>query len=389
MDWRHGLRAVFACISLAGAGSAGAEPGVFADRIIFGQVAALEGPAAALGTGMRDGILAAFAEANGAGGIEGRTLELVSENDGYEPRAAIQATKRLVAGELTFALVGAVGTQTAAAAKPIAELNGVPFIGALSGADLLRTPFQRNVVNLRASYLQETELLVAHLTKDLGLDRVAILFQDDSFGRAGYEAALQALAKRGLQFVAEGSFERNTTAVRAALLAIRRGNPQAVIMIAPYPAAAEFVRLSRRLKFTPLLLAVSSVGADALAAELGTEGDGIVVTEVMPLPDDTASPLVARYRAALEKAVPGAKPGFASLEGYLVGRFVVEILKTLGPEPTQKAFLDAVFRTKDLDIDGLRIGFGADDNQGMDKVTLTAIQNGRLRSIDNLQEVAR
>lgn len=389
MGWRHGLRSAFAFGLSMCAAAAAAEPGVFLDRIMFGQVAALEGPAAALGKGMRDGILAAFAEVNKAGGVEDRKLDLSSENDDYEPRATIRATKRLVAGEQNFALLGAVGTQTAIAAKPVAEINGVPFVGAMSGADALRIPFQRNVVNLRASYQQEAELMVDHLTKDLGINRIAILFQDDSYGRAGYEAALQALAKHGLQFVAEGSFERNTDAVRAALLAIRRGNPQAVIMVGPYAPVADFVRLARRLKFDPVLLAFSSVGADTLSASLGMDGDGIVVTEVMPLPDDTTSPLVARYQAALKAAVPAAKPSYASLEGYLVGRFVIEILKTLGPEPTQKAFLDAVFKTKDLDIDGLHVRFGADDNQGLDTVFLTAIQNGRVRAIENLQEVAR
>lgn len=389
MARRHGLRTAIACSVLLFAGVASAEPGVFLDRIMFGQVAALEGPASALGKGMRDGLLAAFAEANKAGGVEERKLELVSEDDGYEPRTAIRATKRLVAGEQNFALIGAVGAHTAAAAKPVAELNGVPFIGAMSGADSLRVPFQRNVVNLRASYQQEAEVLVDRLAKDLGINRIAILFQDDSFGRAGYEAALQALAKHGLQFVAEGSFERNTDAVRAALLAIRRGNPQAVIMVGPYAPIADFVRLAHRLNFKPVLLALSSVGADALAATLGPDGDGIVVTEVMPSPDDASSPLVARYQAALKAALPTAKPSYASLEGYLVGRFVIEVLKTLGPEPTQKAFLDAVFKTKDLDIDGVRVSFGADDNQGLDTVFLTAIQNGRVRPIDNLQEVAR
>jgi branched-chain amino acid transport system substrate-binding protein len=148
--------------------SALAEEGVTKDRIVFGQVAALEGPAQALGQGMRQGVLAAFAEANRAGGIAGRQLELKSADDSYEPQKMIEAMKKMLGEENVFAIIGSVGTPTANAGQPIATEAKVPFIGAFTGAEFLRNPHKRYVVNVRSSYFQETEAWIEHLTKDLG-----------------------------------------------------------------------------------------------------------------------------------------------------------------------------------------------------------------------------
>ena len=304
------------------------------------------------------------------------------------PRHLSRLTKKLSADGIC-ALSGPVGTPTSAAAKPIAEGAGVPFIGPFTGAELLRTPFQRNVVNVRGSYFQETELMVERLTADLGLTRIAILFQDDAFGRAGYEGTVRALAKRGMQLAAEATFERNTTAVRAGLLALRRADPQAVITIGPYQPIAEFVRLARRVKLEAVLLTVSFVGADALASDLGADGEGVVITQVVPFPRDESVPVVRRYAAALSRAAPGAKPGFVSLEGYIAGRLAVEALRRAGAAPPRAAFLDAIYAAP-FDIDGLPLAFGPGDNQGSESIFLTAIRGaGEIRPVGNLRELAR
>jgi ABC-type branched-subunit amino acid transport system substrate-binding protein len=215
-----------------------AESGVFGDRIVFGQSAAFTGPAAALGLGMREGILAAFNEANTAGGLHGRRLELVARDDGYEPERAIASTNHLINEDHVFALIGEVGTPTSRAAQPIATAARVPFIGPFTGAAFLRNPSLNNVINVRASYDQETEAWINHLTSDLGITRVALLYQDDSFGLAGRSGIVKALDKRGMKLVGEGTYMRNTTAVKTALLAIRKAKPQAVGMVGTYQACA-------------------------------------------------------------------------------------------------------------------------------------------------------
>jgi branched-chain amino acid transport system substrate-binding protein len=350
-----------------------AENGVFVDKIVFGQVAALEGPAQALGQGMREGILAAFDEVNRVGGINGRKLELNSLDDGYEPEKTIEATKKLIRDEKVFALVGAVGTPTSKAGQPIATDAKVPFIGPFTGAEFLRNPYNRYVVNVRGSYFEETEAWVEHLTKDLGISKIAILYQDDAFGLAGLEGVNIALSKRHMSLVSSGSFKRNTTAIKSALLDIMKGQPQAVVTVGPYKPIAEFVRIAHQQKFDPIIVAISFVGSDALARELGGNGAGVVISQVVPFPWDSSIPVVSTYHAALQALKSDSRPGFVSLEGYIVGRLVVETLKRMPEEPSREAFLDVIAKGG-FDFGGVRLNYTPNRNQGMGEVFLTVLQ---------------
>jgi ABC-type branched-subunit amino acid transport system substrate-binding protein len=366
---------------------ASAEDGVFADKIVFGQAAALDGPAAALGQGMKQGLEAAFAEVNKAGGVKGRKLELKSVDDGYEPTKSIEAVKKLLEEEKVFAIAGSVGTPTAAAVQPIATAAGAPFIGPFTGAEFLRNPYKPLVVNIRASYFQETEAMVERLTKDLGATKIAIMYQDDAFGQAGLAGVKRALEKRHMQLAAEGTFERNTTAVKGALLAIRKGEPDAVIMVAPYKPAAEFIKLAKQVKLAATFVNISFVGSDALAKELGPAGAGVVVTQVVPFPKDAGIPVVGQYHAALKASAPEAQPGFVSLEGYLVGRTIVAMLEKIDGAPSRQAFVDAVRKSSAVDLGGFKLAFGESNNQGSNQVFLTVIQaDGSFKPLDRLEK---
>jgi branched-chain amino acid transport system substrate-binding protein len=362
-----------------------ADPGVFDDRIVFGQSAAFEGPAAALGRGMREGIVAAFTEANAAGGANGRKLELVYRDDGYEPQRAIENTNRLIKEDQVFALVGEVGTPTSKAAQPIATEAQVPFIGPFTGAGFLRNPALINVINVRASYDQETEAWIEHLTTGLGISRIALFYQDDSFGLAGRSGVIAAMEKRSMKLVAEGTYMRNTIAVKTALLAIRKAKPQAVGMVGTYKACAEFIRLARRIGLDALFVNISFVGSNALAKELGTEGQGVVISQVVPFPEDASIPLVARYQQALKAVEQEAEFGFVSLEGYMVGRLVVEALGRVGQSVTRGGLLVAIKETGPFDLGGLSLSYGPDNNQGMDRVFMTKIQaDGSIKPVIRL-----
>jgi len=361
-----------------------AEDGVFKDRIVFGQVAALNGPAQALGQGMREGILASFEEANRAGGVNGRKLELKSIDDSYEPEKTIVATNKAIKEDKVFALVGAVGTPTSKAGQPIATAAKVPFIGPFTGAEFLRNPFNRYVVNIRSSYFQETESWIEHLTNDLGITRIAILYQDDAFGLAGLSGVKKAMAKRDMSLVAEGTFKRNTTAIKSALLEIMKGQPQAVVTVGPYKPIAEFIKLARQLKVDAAFVAISFVGSDSLAHELGNQGAGVIVSQVVPFPGDRSLPVVGSYQAALAAINPNAKPGFVSLEGYLVGQLVVEALKRLSGEPTREAFLNAV-EGSPFDLGGVKLIFSSTQNQGSNQVYFTVLQaDGSFKPVTKL-----
>ncbi len=372
---------------VASGAPARAEDGVSADRIVFGQAAALDGPTAALGQGMKAGIEAAFAEANKAGGVKGRKLELKSVDDGYEPTKSIEAVNKLLGEDKVFAIAGAVGTPTAMATQPLADKAGAPFIGAFTGTEALRAPYKPSVVNVRASYFEETETMVERLTKDLGASRIAIMYQDDAYGQAGLAGVKKALDKRNMSLAAEGTYERNTTAVKGALLAVKKGEPDAVIMIAAYKPAAEFIKLARQIKLNATFVNISFVGSDALAKELGSAGAGTVVTQVVPFPNDAAIPVVARYQQALKASAPGEQPGFVSLEGYLVGRAIVAALEKVDGEPTRKGFIAAVQKSGGFDLGGFRLSYSDSSNRGSDQVYLTVIQtDGSFKPVTHLEK---
>lgn len=369
-------------------GAALAEDGVSDGKIVFGQVAALSGPAQDLGQGMREGILAVFEEANRQGGIAGRKLELESLDDGYEPEKTVGATKRVIEQDKVFAIIGAVGTPTSKAGQPIATAAKVPFIGPFTGAEFLRNPYNRYVVNIRASYFQETEAWIEHLTKDLGISKIAILYQDDAFGLAGLEGVQRALAKRNMALVASGSFKRNTTAVKSALLDIMKGEPQAVVTVAPYKPVAAFVRTAHLINFNPLFVAISFVGSNSLAKELGSDGAGVIISQVVPSPWDASLSVVATYQKAIAATDANAKPGFVSLEGYLAGRLAVEGLKRISGAPTRDKLLDAIAASP-IDLGGLVLSYGAARNQGSDQVFFTILQSdGSFKPVVRLVRMA-
>jgi ABC-type branched-subunit amino acid transport system substrate-binding protein len=366
---------------------ASAENGVSADKIVFGQAAALDGAASALGQGMKIGLEAAFAEINKAGGVKGRKLELKSVDDGYEPTKSIEAVKKLLEEDKVFALIGAVGTPTAAATQPIATAAGAPFIGAFTGAEFLREPHKPLVMNIRASYFQETEAMVERVTKDLGATRIAIMYQDDAFGQAGLAGVKKALEKRQMQLAGEGTFERNTVAVKAALLSIKKAEPQAVIMISPYKPAAEFIKLAKQIKLDATFVNISFVGSDALAKELGAAGAGVVITQVVPFPKDAAIPVVGRYQASLKASAPDAQPGFVSLEGYLVGRAIAAAIEKVDGDLTRQAMIDAVQKAGSLDLGGFKLSYSPTSNRGSNEVFLTVIQaDGSFKAVDRLEK---
>ena len=363
------------------------QPGVSQERILFGQSAAFSGPAQELGRNMQLGIEAAFHEANRAGGVHGRRLELIALDDAYEPEAAIANTTTLIREREVFALIGAVGTPTSRSTVPIAAAADVPYIAPFTGAAFLRDAKWQNVINLRASYNQETEEMVARLTEDLGIKRIAVLYQDDSFGRAGYRGVRAALERRKMTPVAIGLYPRNTLAVKMALLDVYQGAPKAVILIGAYQPLAAFISWARYMELDAVFVNISFVGSNALTKELGPRGAGVFVTQVVPFPTDRSLPIVAAYHRALSAFAADAVPGFVSFEGYLAGRLAITGLRKCGREVDRTCFLDRLRHTDGIDLDGFRLQYGKGDNQGSDAVFLTVIgRDGRYRPINSLRD---
>lgn len=342
--------------------------------IVLGQSCALSGPAQNLGLEMRAGLLAAFSSLNDNGGIHGREVILLSRDDGYEPDEAVRNTKALIYDDQVFALIGAVGTPTSKAVAPIVSEVGVPFFGPFTGAEFLRTPFNKYVINVRASYFQEMEKLASYLIDQKKISRLACFYQNDSYGYAGLRGIEIALAKRGMELVSKGSYERNTVAVMGALRDIYKEKPEAVILVGAYSACAEFIKLSRNKISEDVLFGnISFVGTESLREVLGGYGEGVVVSQVVPSPHHTDIPLITDFKRTMVKYQHDAPISFTSLEGYIVGKLFGKIALAVKGELTREKFISTMEEVGWFDLGGLVLRFGPDDHQGLDTIYLTQI----------------
>ncbi len=354
---------------------AGQVPGVATDEIVIGMSNALSGPASALGTGLKTGAAVYFDKVNAAGGVHGRKIRVVSYDDGYEPSRTSANTRRLIKRDKVFVLFGYVGTPTSASAVPISIRSKVPYLFPFTGAEFLRSPVNRFIFNIRASYFQETEGLVEHLVADLGLRKIGVFVQDDAYGAAGKAVVMRSLEKREIPLAGEGRYKRNTEDVEAGLAALKKAAPEAVIMVGAYKACAAFIKTARREGFTPNFLNISFVGTAALARELGDAGEGVVISQVMPLPSDPSLPIVKRYQEDM-LAAGRSEFEFTSLEGYVDAVVFVEVLRKVGRDLDRAALISAL-ESFDADVGGLRVSYGPDNHQGLKEVYFTKIQGGR------------
>jgi branched-chain amino acid transport system substrate-binding protein len=370
---------LFLIVSVLICGNALAEDGVSSSKIVLGQSCALTGPANELGTGMQAGLNAYFAKVNAEGGINGRMIKLISKDDGYEPERAIKNTETLLEHDKVFSLIGEVGTPTSMATVPICEKAGVPFFGPFTGAEFLRHPFKKWVVNVRGSYYQEMEKLANYLVDQKGLKRIACFYQDDGYGQAGLSGLQLALQKRHMKLVGTGTYERNTVAVKSGLLNIREARPQAVVMVGAYKPCAEFIKLAKRIGMKDTLYCnISFVGSEALRDELGSDGEGCIISQVVNFPWDQSVPLVKEYNAVMRRYQPSAKIGFVSLEGYMVAKLFCMVAKSVKGDLTREKFITALDSTGVFDLGGVILKYGKNDHQGMDKVFLTVIKGGKI-----------
>lgn len=339
-------------LALAGA-SAWPQSG---NRLILGQSAAFSGPAAQLGIQMNAGARLCFDAFNAAGGLGGTRIELQTLDDGYDPARCKANTEKFLEADV-FSLFGYVGTPTSLAALPLVRENRTPFFGAFTGAMALRDPFVRQVFHVRASYDDETALIVKQLTS-LGLNRVAVFRQNDSYGQAGLDGVNKALKASGLEPVAVATVERNSVDVAAAVKAIVPAKPDAIVQISAYKSCAAFIREARKAGFGGTFYNVSFVGTQALADELGREAHGVVVSQVMPYPYTNSVPIVREYLAAI-KATGDTKikPNYSSMEGYVAARVFVEGLKR-ARSPGYESFLGALESIQGLNLGGFTVNYG-------------------------------
>jgi len=364
----HWIAVAIACIAAQGAA---AENGVTADKILLGQSVALTGPAAQLGIQMRNGIKAYLDAVNAKGGVNGRKIELATLDDGYEPARTVPNTKKLIAEDKVFALIGYVGTPTSVPVIPIITEAKVPFIGPFTGAEALRAPFNRYIFHVRASYYDETDKIVEQVVS-IGGKNIAVFYQNDAYGQAGLKGVEIATQKRNLKISALGTVERNTVKVEEAVAKIAAVKPDAVVMISAYTSCAEFIRQMKKAGSAATFYNVSFVGSKALSDALGKDGVGVAISQVVPFPWGTAVPVVKEYQQMSEKA-GFTDYNFSAIEGFLAAKVFVEGLKRTGKNVTREAFIGEMEKMRDVDLGGFFVSYSPTSHAGSRFVDLTII----------------
>ncbi|MES2188866.1 MAG: ABC transporter substrate-binding protein [Pseudomonadota bacterium] len=348
-------------------------------KIILGQSAPFTGPAAQLGIQFYRGAKVYFDHINAQGGVGKRLIEIRNLDDGYEPDRCAENTRKLIADDV-FALFGYIGTPTSVVALPLATKAKIPFIAPFTGAMSLRDPFNKYAFHVRGSYNDETALIVRQLTS-LGLKKIAVFHQNDAYGKAGLDGVLLALAAQGLKPVAQATVERNSVDVAQAVKTLTAAGPDAVVQISAYKSCAAFIREARKSGYGGTFYNVSFVGTQALADELGKDGAGVVVSQVMPSPYNTARPIAREFVDAVKAAGGDAQVNFSSMEGYVAAKVLVEGLKRAGAKATRDSLVSGLEAIGTQSFGGFAVSFSATDHVASSFAELSMLTgDGRVRT---------
>lgn len=365
------VASLIAAAAFAVGAHAQSTPGVSAGRIVIGQSVPLSGANAALGSDIREGVLAYFKKVNDAGGVHGRKLELVSLDDANQVPRAEANTRKLVEEQGVFALFGYASATLSKPALPIVAKNKVPFLAPFTGADPMRV-FNPYVYNVRASYADELERIVEHYVT-FGTKRFAIVYYDDAVGKENLAAVERPLKKHNLTVAALGAFkDRAKPDIQGTLKEVMKGQPEVIIFTTLYKATADFIKAADKAGFNAQMVSNSFPGATPLAEALGDKAAGVAIAQVVPAPSNRSVPVVREYQAAIEKLLGKKDFSFTSLEAYVGAKVLVEGLRRAGPKLTRESFMAALDRL-DYDAGGFEVHFTPTNHNGGNFVEMTVI----------------
>ncbi|MBK7313280.1 ABC transporter substrate-binding protein [Candidatus Aalborgicola defluviihabitans] len=369
------------CLGLAlclGLGSAKAtEAGVTDTEILIGQPAPLTGPLAELAPDIVNATKALFDGVNEKGGIHGRKLRTLTMDDGYVVENTVKVVNHMIDKEPVFALINMTGTSNVASVLPLLEKTSppLPLVAPFTGADLIRVPPIHHVFNVRASYGDEAEKIVQHLTT-IGTQRIAVLWSNNGFGKDGLAGVQRALEKRGMKVYANAPIEQNASDTNKAVAALYDTRPEVIVMITAGAPTVSFIKAYNKVRKGMQFYTLSVMGNQATLRALGADGVGVVVSTVVPFPWDVTHPLAREYRAAMQKAGFASNISFLGFESYINGKVLVEGLRLAGKDLNRKKFVDALASMRRLDMGGFAVGFSKDSRQGSRFVGLTIVSPG-------------
>jgi branched-chain amino acid transport system substrate-binding protein len=360
-----------------GSAALGKESGVKANEILIGSCCVLSGPASELGNNQLAGAQAYISYINAQGGVHGRKITIKKYDDGYEPDKATGAWKKMV-GDDCFAGAFFVGTPTAATYVPLAEQHKIPIVGLFTGAQILHDPFRPHVISVRASYFDETANQIDRMWKDLGPQKIGVIYQDDAFGKAVLAGVERALIKHNSKPAATGSFARNTLDVDKAIATVKAAKPDVVFVVGPYSPVAQVLKESHAGGWKPIFTTVSFVGTEALIKTAGADAEGVVISQVVPPLSRVDLPTVLLFQKLMHQYSPGVKPNLTSFEGFVDAMVLVNGLEGAGKEPTRDKFVSSLESLKDKDMglgENLKLTYGPTRHKGFDSVYTTVVRD--------------
>jgi ABC-type branched-subunit amino acid transport system substrate-binding protein len=350
-----------------------ADPGVSADVITLGQSTALSGPLGDLGQDLHKGAKVYFDALNARGGVNGRTIKLVTKDDVYDTKKTLENVESFIAADATFALFGTFGTPNNEALIPVAQKAGLPVLMPLTGSRSIRGKSSEGTFNLRASYADEVERQVEHLFT-LGTKKLAVAYQNNAFGKEFLAATLEAMERRKLKPLVAVSVENTGSDAALAIEKMLATNPEAVLLGLAGKPAIDVIRGVKQRQRGLQMYGLSVLGTPSNLRALGADGTGVSITQVVPFPLNSPLSLVREYQQAMT-AAGHTDFSHLSLEGYINAKVTTEGLRRAGKALTRAGLVSALDSMRNYGVGGLDVSFGQGAASGSRFVELTMINS--------------
>lgn len=360
-------------VRLALVATLGATAALAQAQILIGQTAGFTGTVAAGVKETSDGARLYLDQVNARGGVNGEKIELVQMDDKFDAKLAANNARKLIVDKNVLALFLTRGTPTTQALLPLLAEHKVPLIGPSTGAMVFHKPVNPWVYNVRATYQREVERAIQHL-KEVGVERIGLIQQDDSFGADLFEGAKRGLATAKLNPVFHEKYDRAKWNFGQIAPLTTRSGVQAVLFMGSGQSVADGVAAIRSAGSGAQIITFSNNASSGFIKSLGAHGRGVVVTQVFPYERSLAAPIVQEARElAAAKGLAGVSP--AMLEGFAAAKVLVAGLKKAGANPTRAKLQQALDSLNKLDIGGIEVSFAPGDHTGLDFVDLSIIDS--------------
>ena len=352
-----------------------AAPSANAQVLVIGQVAPLSGVLASTGRQMVIGGQIYFDAINAQGGIHGAKIRHEVVDDGYKVAETVRLTREMLARPEVVALFGFAGTAnvTQLLTDGVLDAGGAALVAPYTGGESLRNPFNPWIFHVRAGYADEAEHMVQQLTT-LGMNRIAVMYQEDGFGKAGLLGVTNALAKRSLTLAVAAGYERNTDKVEDAVKKIKASDAQAIIMVSVNKSTAAFMKLYRESGGGAQMYNISVVDPAELVKLAGLKNaHGLGISQVVPYPYMPNMPVVREYQTLLKKYAPKELVNYTSFEEFVGAKVLVEALRRAGPNPTRAKVVKALESMGSYDTGGISVSYSPANRIGSRYVEVTVI----------------